>query len=322
MPFNAPYSGGSSPGAQLFAVDGDFTIFEPSDLPEITYPFRGDSVFVNNDWLITYPDNPNYLLVPLGTYPNIHPWSANQVAAVLEQDFMVAESAFIPIRLNTPYYAPWSIGWQGQFEDGSPTFSLDEMYLVENGQLYDEGAGIVRVRLKFATLPPSRSEIEQYAFTFPGVDNSASTPPQIVTQPSKTRNVLSRLQYDYFIMDDLDLLSGIALFPNGPRLNASTGLYPIGLILPAFTIYDPSGGFVVGPAGFSGTQLTPDVQLTDPDPMSLEGGTEPSATAYINSLTGNTTSNGLPAEIVAESSTMTRWMGNIWERRTRFVLAQ
>lgn len=313
MPANAPYYGGFSPGADLFAVDGDFTFCDPAGAPEISYPLKGDSILAQNDIVIFYPEIPAFATVSLGTQPNIHPWSANQVAAVLEQEFIVAQEAYIPMRLNTPYDPNWGLGWQGIFPDGTPTFDLSQLILVEEGDLRDIGGGLSKLRRKFATIPQTRCETEQFSATFPGLNTNGS-----VQRPQVTRNVLSRLQYDYFVFDDWGILGNTPLFPNGPRLDSSTGLYPTGLLLPAMEYFNDSNietsyGIYVG---------TPTDTLTDGDPTDPTTATLPSATDYLGWCTGLSTANAQTAELIAESSTFDRWMGNIWVRRTRFVLAQ
>ena len=65
------------------------------------------------------------------------------------------------------------------------------------------------------------------------------------------------------------------------------------------------------------TDALDDGDGSDPDTATFPGFTE-----YANLVSGSGTSNGLPAELIAEGSTLTRYLGNIWERRTRFVIAQ
>jgi hypothetical protein len=238
---------------------------------------------------------------------------------LLEQEFIVAQNAYVPMPLNTPYDVSWSLGFQNQFPSGFPSASIGQTYLVEEGELQDIGGGLSKIRRKWASLPPTRCEIEQYAYTFVGLATNGSVQRQPFTQ-----NVQSRIQYDYFIFDALDILaSKIQLFtdgttPNSRRLNGTTGMYPDGLILPAMQYFSDSNintsfGIYIG---------TPATTLTDGDPNDPTTATLPNATLYMEWVTGLGTGNGLPAELVAESSTFTRWMGNIWERRTRFVLAQ
>ena len=302
-----PYQGISSPGSGLFFVDGDFTYCDPCGLPEISYPMQGDSILSTRDVAIL--DSGTLLTVPLGTYPNIAPWSANQVAAVLEQEFIVAQSSYVPMRLNTPYDPSWAIGWVGAFPGGYPTQNLSDFILVREGELQDVGAGLCKIRRRWAVLPPTRNEMEQFTYNFIGYGDTASNS----TRERGPYTVPSRLQYDYFVFDDWNILS-YPLFASdsGRRLNATTGLYPPGLILPPLYYYQDSSGLA--------SNIFADY-LSDGDGGSIPP-TVPSFTEYTNAVTGASTTNGDSAEIVAEASTMTRWMGNIFERRTRFVLAQ
>jgi len=315
MPNNASYYGGFSPGAGLFAVDGDFTSCDPCGMPVISFPMKGDSILSKNDLVVFYPEIPTYSTCSLGTYPNIHPWNPNQQVMVLEQEFMVAQNAYFPMPLNTPYDVAWSLGFQDQFPSGYPSAEIGNMYLVEEGELQDVGGGISKLRRKWSTLPPTRCEMEQYAYTFIGLDSITG-----LQRNQTTYNVQSRIQYDYFIFDALDILT-IPLFTDGGyRLNGTTGLYPNGMILPVMQYFAEGSQFSFEFGIYVGsptTQLT-DKNLANPDSQA----TLPTATDYLNWCTGQGTGNGQPAEIIVESSTMCRWMGNIWERRTRFVLAQ
>ena len=328
---NAPYTGGYATGAQLFAVDGDFTQCDPCSLPEISYAVKGDSVLSTGDIVVFYPTIPIYSTVRLGNFPNIAPWSANQVAAVLEQEFMVALSAYLPMRLNTPYDPDYALGsvyagaaWQGQFPDGTYTFNLEEFILVEEGELHDMGGGICKLKRKFAILPPTRSEIEQYVVTFPGIADSDIGLGNITRIPF-TRNVMTRIQYDYFVFDDWNVLGDspyiyFQLFPDsdfGRRLNADTGLYPNGLILQPTQWFGSSSVYTL-----YGNFVGPQVESLSDGAGDPDSATMPSSTNYLQWCSGENTSNGAPAEIIVESSTFTRYMGNIWERRTRFCQAQ
>jgi hypothetical protein len=188
---------------------------------------------------------------------------------------------------------------------------FNNLFLIKDGRLEDMGGGIAKVRKTFASLPPPRNELEQFTYNFIGYADEQSG----ATRERSPFTVLSRVQYDYFLYDDLNL-SNIPLFnqDGGRRLNAVTGLSPEGLIIPAVYYWSPETNAIAqniftdnlddGPADFSSPP------------------TIPSFTDYKNYISGGYSSNGLPAEICAESSTMNRWRGNIFERRTRFVIAQ
>ena len=84
---------------------------------------------------------------------------------------------------------------------------------------------------------------------------------------------------------------------------------PAGMILPATKFY----------LGNTAADIQ-QILLTDTLTAAADASpTLPTVDDYVNFANGVTTSNGLPAELVADTSTMTRYMGNIWERRTRFV---
>lgn len=307
---NAPYWGGFSPGARQFAVDGNFYSCDPCGPPRISWPMKGDSIFSNASVIFYDAALANYAPVQLGTFPNLQPWSANQRAFVIEQDFMVAMEAYVPLPLNTPYQPYWSIGWQGTLSNGQPIPQLYFALLVEEGNPEDCGQGIIKVTRRFATPPPTRNELEQFTYTFPGFENG---------RLSFSRTVQSRIQYDYFLFDDFQIYPYLALFPAGNKLDATTGLYPANLILPAQNYYAPTPGavaqnyFLNNGDGFV---------LTTPG---VDGvATIPSLTDYLTWMAGTLTPQATVAvpELIAESSCMRRWMGNIWERRTRFVQLQ
>jgi hypothetical protein len=175
------------------------------------------------------------------------------------------------------------------------------------------GQGIVKITRRFATIPPTRNDVEQYVYTFPGYNNGGDS-----SRLPFSRNVLSRLQFDYFIFDDLDVIPGVPRFPDGPRLDANTGLYPDELILDAQYYYAAVVGAVENniflPQG-------EEMVLTNP-PDDSDPGTLPSTQDWLGWLNGDGTSDGNIPELIAEASTMRRWMGNIYERRTRYVLIQ
>ena len=324
---NAPYTGGNSPGGQLFFNDGDWTQISPEGMPVLSFPFKGDSILTLNDILQFDLSNQTWATTPFGTYPNIHPWTPNQDVAVIDQDFVVAQSYYKPTPLNTPYDINYSLGFQATFSGtnnypwggNSNNPNQGFLYLVEEGELMDIGAGLSKFKRKYAILPPTRCETEQFAVTFPGISN------QNGNRPPFTQDVLTRIQYDYFIFDDLDILT-LPLFTGydpdvsqlQPRLNKETGLYPAGLILPKFAVFltaSSGNSFQINyqTGQYIGNQT--DTLLDGNNP------TIPSATDYLNWAVGNNTSNGQPVEIVVEASTLTRWMGNIYERRTRFTQA-
>jgi hypothetical protein len=320
---NAPYTGGASPGAQLFFVDGDWSRIEPCGPPIISTPFTGDTILANND-IVLLSSAGQYVLVPLGEGYNLQPAVANQATIVIEQEFMCALAAYVPTPLNSSYNTVWSIGWQGNYSD------LGSCVLVEESALEDVGGGMVKFKRTYATIPFTRSEPESYPYQFPGLGYSNGK-----YRPSFVRPVNSRVQYDFFLYDFDNIATGFAVFPNGPVLNQQTGMNPVGLILPEQRYYGYSADNYVNPDGSIGSEsavannifLPSGAQLQNPsDPNDPNTGSIPPTYQYLEWVQGNDsgdnfTSNGLPAEIVAETSVLVKWKGNIYMRKTRFVVA-
>ena len=311
---SAPLSGGNAIGGDLFFVDGNFYSCDPCSMPVISFPLKGDSILSTRDILFYFMSpTPGYYCVPLGLFPNIQPWSPNQAAMVLEQEFMVAQNGYYALPLNYPYWPGWSLGFNAIMWNGYPIPPLNQFYLVEEGELQDMGGGISKIKRKFATIPPTRNELEQFAYSYIGFAND----PTGTNRDRATFNVQSRVQYDYFIFDDLNVLS-TSLFPNGNRLNST--ISPAGLILPPKYYWQNLAG--ISQNIF--TDYLSDGATTPPTPAD-SATTVPSFTEYTNIIKPDGsafTSNGLRPELIAEASTMSRYLGNIWERRTRFIIAQ
>ncbi len=294
---NASYAGGFSPGADLFAVDGDFTFAEPFGPPIVSNSFRGDSSVGTND-IVLLDGTGAYVRIPIGSGYNIQPFAANQSAILFEQEFIVAQAYFVPMPLNTPYPLIWSIGWQNTY------VALDSCFLVEESPLEPIGGGLARLRRRFANLPPNRNEFESFTYVYPAVDYGGSD-----IRLQKPLTVNSRVQNDYFVFDDLGLLPGIPLFPAGHRLDSTTGTNPVGLILPQMRFFKATAN-----AAGNNNLLDADQPLSDGPPPTV-----PSYTEYAGFA--NWGGTGTVAEIVAEASSLQRWQGNIYERKTRFVEA-
>lgn len=298
---DAPYTGGTAPGGRIFAVDGDFTVCSPCGAPEIYNPLPGDSVpsvypIILLDRTLGSPD---YVSLPIGTGFNVQDFAANQQAIVIEQEFMVAQSAYFPMPLNTPYNIAWSVGWLGTY------LGLESCFLVEEGPHIPAGGGLIRFKRKFASLPPNRNEYESYCASYPAINYGVG---EAIHRFGLSRIVNSRLFYEYFVYDNLNLLPGIALFPAGHRIN--TGALGTDA---KYLEFEQFAAFKADANSVNNNNLLGD----DPLDALVDGppATTPSSTTYQSWLFDN------PSEIVAEASSFSRWMGNIYVRRTRFVLA-
>jgi len=292
---DAPLSGGFYPGGRRFAVDGDFHIAWPSAAPEVYCPFEGDSQpsFYPIILLNRSIGTPDFVSVPIGSGFNKQPFNANQSAIVIEQEFMVAQEAEYQLPLNTPYNPLWATGWGNSYQN------LENCFLVEEGPTVPVGGGIARFKRKFASLPENRNDYESYSAVFPALSiGGASTNARF----GFTRIVNSRIFREFFVFDNLNLLASIPLYPEGHRINTTNpDTKPV--------LWEQFSGFAADAAAISNYQLLdPDAALADGPPA-----THPSYSIY-------KTWQGT-AEIVAESSCFDRWLGNIYVRKTRFVVA-
>lgn len=237
--------------------------FYPHGLPDISYPFKGDSIpglygiFIQNSGGV-------YVNVPLGSGINVQNFSPNGAAILIEQEFVGFEAYYTPMALGTFYNSAWSLGWNGDV-------NLNNCRLVNEGALEDFGGGLVKIKRTFANIPPSRNSYESFTFQFPGYATNGGT-----TRLPFSLTVNSRLQYDYF-----DIAAGQPA------------------IIPQFLVFQAAGTYNVTDT------------LLDANP--------PSA-ATVPPLAGYAVQIGA-AEIVAEASCLRQWMGNIYQRVTRFVVA-
>ncbi|HEX7652666.1 MAG TPA: hypothetical protein VF607_04110 [Verrucomicrobiae bacterium] len=299
---DASYSGGYKPGGRLFAVDGDFTTATPCGAPEIYNPFEGDSVPSAFPIILLdrTQDPPQFVSLAVGEGFNVQPFDANQSAIVIEQEFMVAEAYHVPLPLNTRYDTSWSVGW------GNNYVGLGNCFLVAEGPLIPVGGGIVRFKRKFANLPPNRNEYESFSAYFPALQY----PGDDGNRFGFTQIVNSRLFYEYFVYDNLNILGDIALFPAGHRIN--TDLLGDNA---RFLTFEQTRYFKGAPNAINNNNfLDPDTAISDGDGVDPTSATIPDLSTYLEWQ--------FASEIVAEASSFNKWMGNIYVRRTRFVLAQ
>lgn len=293
--------GGYQPGGRIFAVDGDYTIQLSFGPPVIYNPIPGDSVpspfpIVLLDRTLIPPD---YVVLPVGTGFNVQNFAASQVALIIEQEFDVLEAYYVPWPLNTPYNPAWGLGWQNTYTN------LDQCFLVEEGPLDPQPGGIIRVKRKFASLPPNRNEFESINATFPPIAYSDTE-----NRAGFSDIVNSRLFFEYFVFDNLNLLPGIPLFPGGHRINTDVlGADSRFLEFEQFKVFQgiPSKLLAID----RNAVILPGEFLRD---AGTAVATTPDWTTYADWQRA--------VEFVVEASSFNRWLGNIHVRKTRFVLAQ
>lgn len=299
---DAPATGGYEPGGRIFARDGDYTQQLPFGPPVIYNPMPGDSI--PSPFPIALLDRtlvpPDYSLLPIGTGFNVQNFAPSQAALIIEQEFDVLEAYYVPWPLNTPYNPTWGLGWQNTY------LGLDKCFLVEEGPLDPQPGGIIRVKRKFASLPPNRNEYESFYAQYPPILYALTD-----AREGFSTIVNSRLFFEYFVYDNLNLLPDIALFPAGHRINTDVlGANSKFLEFEEFKVFQglPSKILAIN----RNAVITADQKLQDAGTGTAA--TTPDWTTYADWMDA--------VEIIVEASSFNRWLGNIHVRKTRFALAR
>ncbi len=198
------------------------------------------------------------------------------------QDWMQFRTKFRPTPLNTAHPSRYK----------SPDYS--EFKLVAEGPRQDIGGGVVKWARTYAKVPESHDEFESYSYSFIGllgtwtVGNIAISV-QATGRPRTTRVVTSRVQHDYFMVDP-------------------AGAYPTASDIPIISGQRYLAPQELGPVAALDTEYLWDVSV------SMPLASIPSRTEYDALVTAET-------EICAEDSRLSRWMGAIFLRQTRYVIA-
>lgn len=172
--------------------------------------------------------------------------------------------------------------------------TLTTYKLVEETPLQDVGCGVAQWTRRYAQKPDPHDEYETYGYNFIGIWGTFTPGVAIITGRDRfTKVVQSRLANIYYMVGT-----------GGDY--ATAGDIPI---IGAQIYYYGTNAL-----------LTVDY-LTDAPPFAVA--TNPSRAQYqsiVNFAVTDkwTTANG---QIVAQESSIARWMGNIWRRTTRYVLA-
>lgn len=248
--------------------------------------------FVDGDWSVPNPNLPVFE----------SPIDATTKPYVFTQQFTQGLEFWEPEPLNSPHD---SAGMDPDYSD---------YFLVKEGPRQDIGGGMVKWTRTYAIVPDSYDDFQSYSYPFigiVGVIQSASgfggsgtpNPVQVTGRPRLSHTVTTRVRHDFFKVG-----------PGAPY--ASAGNIPI---VPAQDYVMPSLGNT-----FPVEQLD-DARLSIP-------ATIPSRTTYLGwiaNVVAATSSNpwGVAVgsgQFVAEDSRLTRWrnFGTIFERETRYILAQ
>lgn len=203
------------------------------------------------------------------------------------QEWMQLLKNFIPLPLNTRHPSANKV----------PDYSA--YVLVSEGPRSDMGGGMVKWTRTYAKVPASHDEFEQYAYAYPAfygvILAQGATTTDISGRLAFTKTVISRLRNEYFLTGPNESYATPALIP----IVGATSFLASGTI-PNLHTQVLTTTTVPTKADYNGW-------ITNATNLGFASGIAPSGTN--------------PGQLIAESSRLSRWMGNIWVRQTRYVLA-
>ena len=282
--------------------DGDFTLPKANGQRLLTYPFDGD----NNSFYFT-------------------------------QTFMQRFDHFEALPLDTP-----------------DTEFLDA-FLVKETPLLDLGAGIAQWSRIYARIPSARQEMESYAYIVPGItaeevvvarfiDSATNIGNQtrITTTSSHSINVDDIIVIVYFAQDpfsglsfrrqvsrvvlavpaadvvDVDIIRDVGTITWDSLFPYLFGREPFTRVVPSYITFDY---FLPGVS--AGVDTFNDIEIFQPTIIIDNTGnvTDSYSDTSVPSVDDYRASVAARESIVAEPSIVRRWMGNIYERSTRYVTA-
>lgn len=277
-------------------IDGDWTTIQPCSLPVLSAPIPG----VNTKYVLT-------------------------------QDFMCALSSF----------AAASIGAAHPSAGLTPDYSAYK--LMSEGELRDMGAGMVRWTRTYAKVPAEHIEPEEYGYSFIGYTQSVGGG-AYQTTPRRNLKVRARCYYDYFIADGTaqtdSLLGGTPTITTDADIPVALGMVYVsqgsvggatygGLSMPVDSLNLQGTALPTWPSADQYLAMIADAltnkwgatksKVVAYASSTLSGGPPPTSGHAAGVIdTGSSVQGGL---IPVETSTVERWMGNIFVRKTRYVLA-
>lgn len=213
------------------------------------------------------------------------PFEGDVSSFIVEQDYQVLLTSYSPLALSTAH---------GTYTNA---------YLVRESELENIGAGVVKFTRTYAQIPASRSDYETFNFKFPGLlaTTGGVVPPynQYWVSTGNGRdpflaNANSRLYSEYFLCAAGQTYTTPSAIPILPEIK--------------FTLD-------------SNTDARIDYLLsTSPGYWSNSDPTKEEWVALIAGGTGIGT-GAAAGEFIGEDSRLSRWMGDIYCRQTRYVKA-
>lgn len=273
-------------------VDGDFTVATPVSLPQFNSPLPNTSA-----------------------------------SYVFRQDFMQFLKDVAPLALNSAHPSA------GQTPDYSAYF------LIAEGEKQDMGGGVVKWTRTYSAIPASYDEWESLAYNFIGGGPIGPMSSANVGRLRFTDRVTCRVQNDFFMLGaaKTDPITGVIITPTVPGdITQISALAYCQQFIFSGTQY---GGLFYRQDYLSDVNVAANVGF-----LCI---TTPTATQYM-AMVAEATASGWTSgkslqvftattptlidlattvyhgQLVAENSSLERWQhtGNIWIRKTRYVLAQ
>lgn len=287
-----------------------------------------------------WTDDANALTLAVINGPRrwLRPFDDDFSQYVFEQDYWQTEADFAPLPLDTPS------------EDYA------DAYLVSESALKAIGGGIVEWTRTYSRIPLSRQRFESYSWTVPGIGSeavyssvnisstsSAAGVTTITTASSSTATVGDSVQVSYTFTDGVtgtqygrSVLRICLTGTSGTTVKVDLIAEPGGTITyqtlkkvePGRDPYTEEVGSLVQldyflPGVSAGIATVQDIPLVEPVTIYDNTGRQTTSFAATTSPTLATWRGYVAAEtyICAVRSIPRRWMGNIYERATRYVKA-
>jgi hypothetical protein len=275
----------------------------------------------------------------------------------IDADYTVATPVSLPVfsspipgdnskYLLTQKFQQCLFDYEAAHDDlNKPHADYPDYVLVEEGELMEIGGGFVEWTRKYAKKPNSLDDWGTHTYNFIGLSGSTQSGVVIPNRPRISRTVISKLVYDYFIVPSTGITDPIT----GDVYNIAVpgDIQKIYAMQYCSQYTFPAGG-VIGGIAYAVNSL---------NPAAASSATYPTLEDYFNTMLPNSYASGwngivtllkifndytfnsgtstghfagaidvahstLGGIIAAEDSNLTRWMGQIYQRATRFVLAQ
>lgn len=276
-----------------------------------------------------------------------NPIPALNEKTVFRQTFVQTAASYAPLALDTVYPAPGTYG-----VPSSPTYYL----VAEEGQT-DLGGGMMQWDRVYARIPTSWSEGEEFAYTFPAFIQTGTAGSDItisaITASGSNYSISSTLSFTVgdqvhvavsYVRDSITYFVGQYVRTTGGTSGANA-IVPG--IFPGTGAFSSIAGVITKESPYRATEKTDtvpsqilhDYALTSVTALdsnlpiidaftpvdatgadilsgtSLNTSTKPTAAAYASMINRN-------VQIVAQASVRRRWLGNIYERQTRYIPAR